>query len=1132
MLRVDFGQSLLDHRGVLILVQPVGYIGDKPFRAIYDEISGYRRAQVPNTTRILHLRYSKRVTPQFIEWGNFHFHRRVLGLICVGKCSEINEVAKLEKPVNEIKNPFSAILLNTRCFVFGCKSTKHAKVRKDFALISGEDHSRDLQSNLAEFVASLFNVLESKRLSKLSEKVDKIVLIHAPVEHETFGGENDNRTTKRKTIGRSKKYTGDLCMLAGLPQEALSQYLIAGEHLRAANDLLWLAGTLEGQCAASLAFITNEAEEGIKSLILPTECAANSVNVTSNGLGSEVDESKFRNPLPLNEEDMVERLQEALKHYSRVKGAAVIETEANLKFTRLLILCQRRIEASIALQNSLSVNISLTEQEKIQRYNTAALLYDELGFRRKAGFFSRIAAVQCVSSQLPKPLWLLSYNFLMSALEAYRIHLDQKNIPKGHQNGWPALQIRLLNEIICTSRYLGDPSLSVRHVTFLLHTMHDHLRDDEKRELSVSLESSLNQNPGSPREKENNKTDVLDMASLSLTKMPVVRSFKVQPLAPHMRPVTKKSLSNPQDGSSSPFIFSSLKRNAKGTKQATFMTWVCGDIGQVSLEVFNPMPFELKVSNMVLCVEGVEFEPYPTCLSLPAKAGPHAVILLGIPKSVGSLRITGYTVTVFGVESTCRLTEKNMESKADFPVVVNVVSSLPVLQVSTSLPKVRTQPLDPDTPLSAPVVTAVTLYAGQSMKGTIKLDNTSKLPVDSLTITISGKDGEGANELFSFDDKEITSKLPLLPGNSTDITVTITGVHHFSQGVESGENLSYDPEATWGLMGSIQFRYSTKVSGSNLCRNATMAIDVTVVPSLLCANYQILELSSDRHHCLLMFDAVNKTSNDMELSSSLQNGNMKSSEDEPFTKEVIYIQGNDKNSVTLKLPRFAPTLSMDSAKADHTDSKLQRRTKCKRFVCDRVKLHWNLPVCRASGNGNVDNLTLDAAMMQALLSDPIKFDVSINGEAHDNITSKEVTISLCTVVDLAVTVSNETDESRGPLLLSIDPYQDQAFGCPVTELDGKVTWFGTLKSKISQLSPRNSLCHQCSLVFLYVGQYMVSISCSDIAAEQWQSNDTSSSLSERNRDSETCRTDLNDGQTTTMKKSWTFSPPIKIKVVE
>ena len=41
-------------------------------------------------------------------------------------------------------------------------------------------------------------------------------------------------------------------MLAGLHQDALSQYLIALEHLRAANDILWLAGSLEGQCAASV----------------------------------------------------------------------------------------------------------------------------------------------------------------------------------------------------------------------------------------------------------------------------------------------------------------------------------------------------------------------------------------------------------------------------------------------------------------------------------------------------------------------------------------------------------------------------------------------------------------------------------------------------------------------------------------------------------------------------------------------------------------------------------------------------------------------------------------------------------------------------------------------------------------
>lgn len=108
-------------------------------------------------------------------------------------------------------------------------------------------------------------------------------------------------------------------MLAGLPQDALSQYLIAGEHLRAANDVLWLAGSLEGQCASSLV-LDREEERGINSLILPTECAANSTNLILNGLGNDVDESKFRNPMPLSKEEIVERLFEALKLYSRVSN--------------------------------------------------------------------------------------------------------------------------------------------------------------------------------------------------------------------------------------------------------------------------------------------------------------------------------------------------------------------------------------------------------------------------------------------------------------------------------------------------------------------------------------------------------------------------------------------------------------------------------------------------------------------------------------------------------------------------------------------------------------------------------------------------------------------------------------------
>ena len=83
-----------------------------------------------------------------------------------------------------------------------------------------------------------------------------------------------------------------------------------------------------------------------------------------------------------------------------------------------------------------------------------------------------------------------------------------------------------------------------------------------------------------------------------------------------------------------------------------------------------------------------------------------------------------------------------------------------------------------------------------------------------------------------------------------------------------------------------------------------------------------------------------------------------------------------------------------------------------------------------------------------------------------------------------------------------------------------------------QLSPGSSLCHCCSLMFLYTGQYTISISCSDVYAEQVPSNDTSSAIAENSRSSETLRRTSVDSLINETRKSWTFSPPIKIHVVE
>ena len=53
------------------------------------------------------------------------------------------------------------------------------------------------------------------------------------------------------------------------------------------------------------------------------------------------------------------------------------------------------------------------------------------------------------------------------------------------------------------------------------------------------------------------------------------RSFQVQPLAPHMRPIRTRVLADEGKSSASPFIFSTLRRNAKEASKVKRKMWLC-----------------------------------------------------------------------------------------------------------------------------------------------------------------------------------------------------------------------------------------------------------------------------------------------------------------------------------------------------------------------------------------------------------------------------------------------------------------------------------------------------------------------------------------------------------------------------
>lgn len=67
------------------------------------------------------------------------------------------------------------------------------------------------------------------------------------------------RHYKKRCQGRMRKHVGDLCLQAGMLQDALVHYHMAVELLRSVNDFLWLGGKTEEE---DVALLSNPIKQG------------------------------------------------------------------------------------------------------------------------------------------------------------------------------------------------------------------------------------------------------------------------------------------------------------------------------------------------------------------------------------------------------------------------------------------------------------------------------------------------------------------------------------------------------------------------------------------------------------------------------------------------------------------------------------------------------------------------------------------------------------------------------------------------------------------------------------------------------------------------------------------------------
>ncbi|XP_045634011.1 trafficking protein particle complex subunit 9 isoform X6 [Ursus americanus] len=558
------------------------------------------------------------------------------------------------------------------------------------------------------------------------------------------------RHYKKRCQGRMRKHVGDLCLQAGMLQDSLVHYHMSVELLRSVNDFLWLGAALEGLCSASVIYHYPGGTGGktgarrFQGSSLPAEAAnrhrpgAQEVLIdpgalTSNGINPDTSAEIGRAKNCLSPEDIIDKYKEAISYYSKYKSAGVIELEACVKAVRVLAIQKRSMEASEFLQNAVYINLrQLSEEEKIQRYSILSELYELIGFHRKSAFFKRVAAMQCVAPSISEPGWRACYKLLLETLPGYSLSLDPKDFSKGTHRGWAAVQMRLLHELVYASRRMGNPALSVRHLSFLLQTMLDFLSDQEKKDVTQSLENYTCKCPGT--------MELLTLPGgptlppVPFTKLPIVRRVKLLNLPASLRPRKMKSLLGPNVSTKSPFIYSPIIAHNCGeerNKKIDFQ-WVQGDVCEVQLMVYNPMPFELRVENMGLLTSGVEFESLPAALSLPAESGLYPVTLVGVPQTTGTITVNGYHTMVFGVFSDCLL--DNLPGVKTSGSTVEVIPALPRLQISTSLPR-SAHSLQPSSGDETSTNVSVQLYNGETQQLVIKLENIGMEPLEKLEVT-------------------------------------------------------------------------------------------------------------------------------------------------------------------------------------------------------------------------------------------------------------------------------------------------------------------------------------------------------------------------------------------------------------
>lgn len=474
---------------------------------------------------------------------------------------------------------------------------------------------------------------------------------------------------------------------------------------------------------------------------------------------------------------------------------------------------------------------------QVERLILAGNIYESIGFRRKAAFYRRFAALKSVTVQSN---WQACYDALLGSLDGFGLTLDpieyEKNLSDKCSSVWPGLHVQLIEELITCCKKIQNVqagTLAIRHMSFILHTLDFYLSVAKKRDFAKDLEeASTIFGEDSPVPLKLSTGYIVP--TVNLTKYPLCLKLEPLPLPMSLRParllqLRRRSLLTPTSDNNpdSPFIFTPIAnhssmsvfetRRTASNSMITDIIWAQDEPCSTVMVLKNTLPFELRITSIKLLTDGVPFETKSTSLKLDPDPNSQATIhLIGIPRQLpktaddskqiaNRLEIFGYSTHLLGVKSNCRL---DMIPKAKFP-------SQYIVEVSPPLPRIEFQFSDLDNVLVDPIPAdqvgqdlvvveiRITLDINSEINSQLTILNSSNVDVDYLFMKEKQQRPLALNEkkLVTLDEEllENLNTSPLKAGHKIDVPVSIRAAEELFVGSSRSLSTMLSFEYSGGL---------------------------------------------------------------------------------------------------------------------------------------------------------------------------------------------------------------------------------------------------------------------------------------------------------------------------------------------